>query len=758
MKESSSQQQSSLGPTLAGMGLFLATAAVSQWIQLHHKTKQEEQRRQEQMNYRSAQRNRQRYRRRRRIGSKSDEDWYSYNNTSADEVETDYLSKEAFRRRRLARRMSFEQLDETSSTPQKQQMQQQQLQQTQGHRSTPQSPVTEWSRHQAMSDLVSPQGRFSHESTTLPTQQQLNQQKHLPVDALNRRKLGRSTHGESKSSPLRQTKQPAHNNIAPLNNRYHDFHPKYQNWRHFEHLNEDDRAKQKRRVQQLRNQQQQLLQLQRSSSQQDAGEVASQNEKGVQTNPKQSAITHNADDDDNSLSTFDNERESDDANENDDDDDDDESSSVGSFGSNQFVWTDGPKSKRHSQKSTSQNSLPKQLSKESINKLAIRSGATGTKDVMEAEHSSNSNKNSPSNSASNIDLRMGKFERFYRMLTSSIIDDDSEHIGDGATGDGNNKISVSSSSTNYGGSSTSFDYDGDIEDRHRALRTEYNAQIMPEKLVLIRHGQSMGNVDQRYYATHPDNAIPLTDLGWEQARKAGTILKDKIITPGESVHFMVSPYVRTVETFHGIVSAWCDPESEEFASIEDRNQKVNAWYERLTELGLTWNEDSRIREQDFGNYQNPEQMRRAKEERFHFGAFYYRFHNGESGSDVYDRVSTFLDSLWRSFETNKSQNYVLVTHGIVLRVLMARYFRYTITQLNTLANPRNCEMVVLGHEGNGQLDLEGRCSLELEEDPETKRKVVKGYKFHKRLRILPKSNIRTVRFRISPMDEGKVLK
>lgn len=476
------------------------------------------------------------------------------------------------------------------------------------------------------------------------------------------------------------------------------------------------------------------MQQQRVSSQQDAGEDASQIEKEVPTNPKQSAVTD--DGDDNSLSTFDDERE----NQNlDETNDDDESTSVASFGSgNQFVWTDGTKSKRCHEQPTTTTQLPN----ESINRLAIRSGVIGTNDTIEIKKNHN-----PSLSASDADLRMGKFERFYRMLTSSIIDDDSEH---------NNKISISSSSTNLEGSSNTFDYDGDIEDRHRALRTEYNAQIMPEKLVLIRHAQSMGNVDQRYYATHPDNAIPLTDLGWEQARKAGTILKDKIITPGESVHFMVSPYVRTVETFHGIVSAWCDPESEEFASIADRNQKVNAWYERLTELGLTWNEDSRIREQDFGNYQNPEQMRRAKEERHRFGAFYYRFHNGESGSDVYDRVSTFLDSLWRSFETNKSQNYVLVTHGIVLRVLMARYFRYTITQLNTLANPRNCEMVVLGHEGNGQLDLEGRCSLELEEDPETKRKVVKGYTFHKRLRILPKSNIRTLRFRISPMDEGKV--
>ncbi len=751
MKESSSQQQSSLGPTLAGMGLFLVTAAVSQWIQLHHKTKEEQQQKQEAINYRSSQKHRQRYRRRRRIGSKSDEDWYSCNNTSADEVEADFYSKKAFRRRRLARRMSFEHVDEANLTPQQQQQQtQQQQQQTQSH------PSTEWSRHQAMGDLVSP--------TTLPTQQQQQlknqKQQHLQKDSPSRRKLGRITHRESKSAPLQQPKQSTHNNIAPLNDRYHDFHPKYQNWRHFEHLNEYDRAKQKRKPQQSKNPQQLQQQLERSSSQQDAGQVASQNEKGVQTNPKQSAIARddNGGGDDDSVSTFDNEREGDDDNEN---NDDDESTSVASFGSgNQFVWTDGPKSKRHSNspKSTAQNSLRPQLPNESINRLASRSGATGTNDAMEVENSSSSKKNRPSNSPSNIDLRMGKFERFYRMLASSIIDDDSEQFADGTTGDSNNRISVSSSSTNYGGSSTTFDYDGDIEDRHRALRTEYNAQIMPEKLVLIRHGQSMGNVDQRYYATHPDNAIPLTDLGWEQARKAGTILKDKIITPGESVHFMVSPYVRTVETFHGIVSAWCDPESEEFASITDRNQKVNAWYERLTELGLTWNEDSRIREQDFGNYQNPEQMRRAKEERFHFGAFYYRFHNGESGSDVYDRVSTFLDSLWRSFETNKSQNYVLVTHGIVLRVLMARYFRYTITQLNTLANPRNCEMVVLGHEGNGQLDLEGRCSLELEEDPETKRKFVKGYNFHKRLRILPKSNIRTVRFRISPVDEGKVLK
>ena len=98
----------------------------------------------------------------------------------------------------------------------------------------------------------------------------------------------------------------------------------------------------------------------------------------------------------------------------------------------------------------------------------------------------------------------------------------------------------------------------------------------------------------------------------------------------------------------------------------------------------------------------------------------------------------------------RSRNYVLVTHGISIRVLLARYFRYTIDQFNILANPTNCEMVVLGHDGDGNLELEGRSALALEQEPSSNRKKVIGYKFHKRLRILPKCWIHRVPIRISP--------
>jgi broad specificity phosphatase PhoE len=299
----------------------------------------------------------------------------------------------------------------------------------------------------------------------------------------------------------------------------------------------------------------------------------------------------------------------------------------------------------------------------------------------------------------------------------------------------------------------------------------------------------MGNINEELYSTTPDNAMPLTKLGWEQARKAGQHLKKNVLAPMESVHFIVSPYVRTVETFHGIVSAWCDPNSPEFASIPNREMRLKAWYGRLLEMGLTWHEDPRIREQDFGNYQDPETIRKAKRDRHNFGSFYYRFPQGESASDVYDRVSTFLDSLWRSFDMNRSRNYVLVTHGISIRVLLARYFRYTIHQFNMLANPRNCEMVTLGHDGHGRLRLEGRYQLHLKEEArkldsngqhaseesneeekgKAKTKVseeinggnisagteVDEYRFYKRLRILPQAAIRKVHIRISYDDAAK---
>lgn len=54
-------------------------------------------------------------------------------------------------------------------------------------------------------------------------------------------------------------------------------------------------------------------------------------------------------------------------------------------------------------------------------------------------------------------------------------------------------------------------------------------------------------------------------------------------------------------------------------------------------------EEVQLREQDFGNFQDAEGKKKEKADRLRFGRFYYRFPDGESGADVYDRLTIFED-------------------------------------------------------------------------------------------------------------------
>ena len=178
--------------------------------------------------------------------------------------------------------------------------------------------------------------------------------------------------------------------------------------------------------------------------------------------------------------------------------------------------------------------------------------------------------------------------------------------------------------------------------RGKSSRTPSNKRT-PKRLILVRHGESQGNIDHTIYEHTPDNALHLTERGWEQALSAGNALR-KIISD-ETVCFFVSPYVRTRETLHAIARA--------FGGLSR----------------LRWIEDPRIREQDFGNFQDPERTIKFKEERKRFGSFFYRFPDGgESAADVFDRVSSFMESMVRHWENHTDvENYVLVIHGVTVR-------------------------------------------------------------------------------------------
>ena len=202
--------------------------------------------------------------------------------------------------------------------------------------------------------------------------------------------------------------------------------------------------------------------------------------------------------------------------------------------------------------------------------------------------------------------------------------------------------------------------------------TRLKLSLRPRRLILIRHGESQGNVDKGCYQHIPDNLIQLTGQGREQAREAGRRLRELI--GDESVLFYVSPFLRSQQTFHII--------SESFREGQYRVR-----------------EDPRIREQEWGNSQQPAAMADIMAERERVGRFFYRFQDGESGADVFDRVSSFMESMFREMGQDiPAQNMVLVSHGLFMRLFLTRFYRWSVERFTHLANPHNGEFYVLERE------------------------------------------------------------
>ncbi|KAI2634268.1 phosphoglycerate mutase-like protein [Hypomontagnella submonticulosa] len=215
----------------------------------------------------------------------------------------------------------------------------------------------------------------------------------------------------------------------------------------------------------------------------------------------------------------------------------------------------------------------------------------------------------------------------------------------------------------------------------------------PRLIILIRHAQSEGNKNREIHQTIPDHRVKLTPDGWEQAREAGRRLR-ALLRPDDTLQFYTSPYRRTRETTDGILETLTsdDPEPSPF---KRSNMKVY--------------EEPRLREQDFGNFQPcSAEMERMWQERADYGHFFYRIPNGESAADAYDRVSGFNESLWRQFgEDDFASVCVLVTHGLMSRVFLMKWYHFSVEYFEDLRNVNHCEFLIMKkQEDSGKYDLQ----------------------------------------------------
>lgn len=200
-------------------------------------------------------------------------------------------------------------------------------------------------------------------------------------------------------------------------------------------------------------------------------------------------------------------------------------------------------------------------------------------------------------------------------------------------------------------------------------------------IILIRHAQSEGNKNREIHQTVPDHRVNLTPEGHRQAHEAGSRLRE-LLRPDDTLHFFTSPYRRTRETTEGLMG-----------SLTSDNPSPSPFPRHTIKVY----EEPRLREQDFGNFQPcSAEMERMWLERADYGHFFYRIPNGESAADAYDRVSGFNESLWRLFgEDDFASVCVLVTHGLMTRVFLMKWYHWSVEYFEDLRNINHCEFVVL---------------------------------------------------------------
>jgi probable phosphoglycerate mutase len=215
----------------------------------------------------------------------------------------------------------------------------------------------------------------------------------------------------------------------------------------------------------------------------------------------------------------------------------------------------------------------------------------------------------------------------------------------------------------------------------------------PERLYVIRHGESAGNVArdkaeaeelERIDIAMRDVDVPLSELGEEQAAALGRWIAEQPEDERPTV-LWVSPYLRAQQT-------------AEIAL-------------KTAGLSLPAVVDERLREREFGVLDGltrrgiTAQFPDESERRARLGKFYHRPPGGESWSDVLLRLRAALDDVRRDCA---GERVLLVAHQVV--VLLVRYVVERMTEEEILAidaqgDVANCSVTSYGLDGDAPVLL-----------------------------------------------------
>ena len=214
----------------------------------------------------------------------------------------------------------------------------------------------------------------------------------------------------------------------------------------------------------------------------------------------------------------------------------------------------------------------------------------------------------------------------------------------------------------------------------------------PERLWLLRHGQSQGNVARD--AAHAaglnnidldirDVDVPLSDLGHRQARAAGRWFAALPEDERPEV-ILSSPYIRARQTAEAICEAGALFGGEKAKTVIDERLREREFgvFDGLTTRGI----------QD----KYPEEW----SHRVRLGKFYHRAPGGESWADVILRLRSALDTISLHYADRR---VLVVCHQVVVLC-----FRYILEELE--------EAQILGIDKQADILNCGICAYEFDLD------------------------------------------
>ena len=204
--------------------------------------------------------------------------------------------------------------------------------------------------------------------------------------------------------------------------------------------------------------------------------------------------------------------------------------------------------------------------------------------------------------------------------------------------------------------------------------------LLMNKLVLLRHGQSQWNLENRFTGWKD---VPLTEKGIDEANNAGHLLKKHNIKIDKVFSSVLERANKTAEI------------AIKASEMENLHKDGKLIYEK----------DQNLNERDYGDLvglNKTETADKFGKEQVHIWRRSYDTPppNGESLKDVVERVSPYFTKTIKPFILDK-KNVLIVAHGNSLRAIMIEVGMYKPEEISSIELPTGSPLCL--DYDNGQL-------------------------------------------------------